>query len=124
MAFLLVVSGPNEGDFHPLARQSLTIGRNDTCTIQLLDEEVSREHLNVRFNEAGNDYHASDNVSANGSFLNGLRITEEKLLGNGDVIQVGGSELIFSEQDFIDRDTAIEHYGRRKDEDGRQTVAR
>ena len=73
MAFLLVVSGPNEGDFHPLAQQSVTIGRTDTCTIQLLDEEVSREHLSVRFNEAGSDYQASgchNTICCKSFFLN------------------------------------------------------
>ena len=122
MAFLLVVTGKNEGDFHPLPKQSITIGRSETCTIQILDDAVSREHVKVRYDGAGHTYHASDNFSANGVLINGSQIDEEVRLANGDMIQIGSAELIFSERDFMDRDSAIEHYGRSTQHD-QSTVA-
>lgn len=122
MAFLLVVSGPNEGDFHPLAEATASIGRNEDCTVQILDAEVSRLHMHVRHDE-GRRYVAVDEKSANGVFVNDKRIEGEVPLANGDIIRIGNSELIFSEQDFIDRDTALEHYRRRTEHD-RGTVVR
>ncbi len=60
MAFLLVVSGPNEGDFHPLeSKRSVTVGRNEDCTIQIVDAKVSRTHLRVSPDPAGG-YDASE----------------------------------------------------------------
>ena len=123
MAFLLVVTGPNEGDYHPLEKRNITIGRNETCTIQILDDAVSRDHMKVRYDDDGNCYDALDNGSANGVFVNGAQISDGQRLANGDIIQIGDSELIFSEQDFIDRDTALEHYRRRTEHD-RRTVVR
>ena len=117
MSFLLVVTGKNEGDFHPLPMQSVTIGRSETCTIQIVDDEVSREHVKVRYDRAGHTYHAADNLSANGVLINGSQIDEEVRLANGDMIQIGSSELIFSERDFMDRDSAIEHYRRSRQYD-------
>ncbi len=116
MAFLLIVSGPNEGDFHPLAKAAVTVGRNEDCTIQVVDAKVSRHHLKVRYDERRHRYLAVDDRSANGVFLNERQIASEALLSNGDVIRIGGSEIIFSEQDFIDRDEALEHYRRHKDD--------
>ncbi len=119
MAFLLVVDGPNEGDFHPLEGRNVTIGRNEDCTVQILDAEVSRVHMEVRSDPKG--YTAVDDKSANGVYINDKRITDEAALSNGDVIKIGNSEIIYSDQDFIDRDSAIEHYKRRTEHD-RDTV--
>ena len=116
MAFLLVVSGPNEGDFHPLGPERITIGRNEDCTVQILDAEVSRYHMHVS-HQPPRGYRAIDAESANGVFVNDKRIEEEVPLVNSDIIRIGSSELIFSEQDFIDRDTALEHYRRRTEHD-------
>ncbi len=117
MAYLLVVTGKNEGDFHPLPRQSVTIGRSETCTIQIVDDDVSREHIKVRYDRAGHTYHATDNLSANGVLINGSQIDDEIQLANGDMIKIGSSELIFSERDDTDRDNAIEHHRRSTQEE-------
>ncbi len=119
MAFLLVVSGTNEGDYHPLKEQAVTIGRDEECTIQILDGEVSRRHLEVRCKSPPDPYVAIDDHSANGVFINAEQISGEAPLADGDIIRIGRSELIFSQRDFIDRDTALEHYGRRHEHDRR-----
>ena len=123
MAFLLVVSGPNEGDYHPLQGRTVSIGRSEECTIQIVDDLVSRLHMEVRYDELESTYRAADADSANGVFVNEKRISGETALASGDVIRVGESELIFSEEDFIDRDTALEHYARRR-EQHRSTIIR
>ncbi len=119
MAFLLVISGTNEGDYHPIKDGSVTIGRDEECTIQILDGEVSRRHLEVRRKSPTDPYVAIDDHSANGVFVNDKQISGETPLADGDIIRIGRSELIYSQRDFIDRDTALEHYGRRHEHDRR-----
>ena len=123
MAFLLVVSGTNEGDYHPLQKRSITVGRNEDRTIQIVDPQVSRKHLRVRYDDSSGGYRALDDESVNGVFINEKQIADETLLTNGDIIRIGDSELIFSERDFVDRETALEHYGRRPEQD-RRTIIR
>lgn len=123
MAFLLVVSGPNEGDYHPLEKRSITVGRNEDRTIQIVDPQVSRKHLRVQYDDSTGGYRALDDESVNGVFINEKQIADEVPLANGDIIRIGNSELIYSEQDFIDRATALEHY-RRQTEHGRDTLAK
>ena len=60
MPFLLVVSGPNEGDYHPLEKQSITVGRNEDRTIQIVDPQVSRKNLRVRYDDSSGVYRALD----------------------------------------------------------------
>ena len=123
MPFLLVVSGPNEGDYHPLKGRTVTVGRDEECTIQIVDGLVSRRHLKVLYDEKSRRYRAFDDHSANGVFVNDKQMTGESPLCDGDIIRIGDSELIFSERDFVDRETALEHYGRRP-EQGRRTIIR
>ena len=123
MPFLLVVSGPNEGDYHPLKGCTVTVGRDEECTIQIVDGLVSRRHLKVLYDEKSRRYRAFDDHSANGVFVNDKQMTGESPLCDGDIIRIGNSELIYSEQDFIDRATALEHY-RRQTEHGRETLAK
>ncbi len=122
MAFLLVISGTNEGDYHPLKERAVTVGRDEECTIQILDGEVSRRHVELRCEKATGGHVAIDDHSANGVFVNEKQIDGEAPLADGDIIRIGRSELIFSQRDFIDRDTALEHYGRCHEHD-RRTVA-
>ncbi len=122
MPFLLVISGTNEGDYHPLKEQVVTIGRDEECSIQILDGEVSRRHLEVRCESPADRYVAIDDHSANGVLVNEKQIDGEAPLADGDIIRIGRSELIFSQRDFIDRDTALEHYGRCHEHD-RRTIA-
>ena len=119
MAFLLIISGTNEGDYHPLKERAVTVGRDEECSIQILDGEVSRRHLEVRCKSPADPYVAIDDHSANGVFINDAQISGEAPLADGDIIRIGRSELIFSQRDFIDRDTALEHYGRRHEHDRR-----
>ena len=96
---------------------------DEDCSIQILDELVSRRHMQVRHEESTGVYRAVDDESANGVFINEQQIVGETPLTNGDVIRIGDSELIFSLLDFIDRATALEHY-RRRPEGDRGTIVR
>jgi hypothetical protein len=81
------------------------IGRNrqDGCTICIEDPTISRKHAGIFFEHTGNGELPIDNEkfyfidlsSANGSFVNGLKVTHPIQLNNGDVLQIGRHKLTF-----------------------------
>ena len=113
MASITVVSGPAEGDYYPLGERTLVIGRDEAVPIQVADELVSRKHAQLRWESSSKSYLVLDMKSANGTFINGRQIAEDLALADGDVIGVGNSRLVFSDQDFPDRESALEHYKKR-----------
>jgi pSer/pThr/pTyr-binding forkhead associated (FHA) protein len=122
MATIVVTAGPNEGKSFPLnVSRLVSVGRDDQCNIQLVDEQVSRRHLQIRFDAGEDQHYAVDMRSANGVFVNGARVTEERPLDEGDVILVGQSELRYTRDDVDDIDLAMEQY-RKKDEWKRGTT--
>ncbi len=123
MASILVVTGPNQGDYYPLGHRTIVVGRDEGCPIQIVDERVSRKHVQIRFDQADDRYHALDMKSGNGTLVNDRRISEAVSLADGDVIAIGVSELMFMAVDFPDRETAFEHY-RKRGERTKSTVIR
>jgi pSer/pThr/pTyr-binding forkhead associated (FHA) protein len=123
MASVLIVSGSSEGDFYLLGRAPVTVGRGDGCHIQIVDDSVSRRHLQIRRGPQAGAYVAQDLESANGTLVNERPITGETPLVDGDVIGIGQTELMFSSVDFADRETAFQHY-RRRGEGGKSTIIR
>lgn len=111
MASLIVVSGPNEGDYYPLGKRTIVIGRDEGCPVQITDDRVSRRHLQIRAGDAG--YVALDMNSANGSWINGRRIETEVDLDDNDEIEVGSSKLVYTQRDFEDRESAFDHWKQR-----------
>jgi pSer/pThr/pTyr-binding forkhead associated (FHA) protein len=121
MATILVVSGPNEGETHPLRRRSLMIGRDEACPIQIVDATASRRHALLRLEKVRDAFVIQDLSSANGLFVNDRRVTGEVVLGDGDIIRIGTSELMFSSVDFPD-EAAVAERIRREGEHGKSTV--
>jgi DNA-binding NtrC family response regulator len=66
------------------------IGTSAACTIRLQDREISRRHASVDIQDGR--LRLRDLESANGTFVNGVRIVEA-LLGGGEGIQLGQSAL-------------------------------
>ncbi len=110
MASIIVVFGPNEGDYYPLGRRTVVVGRDEKCAIQIVDDQISRKHLQIRHDEAEQSYHALDMKSSNGVSINGRQITVEASLVDGDIIELGNSKLMFFAQDFPDRKSAWDYY--------------
>lgn len=121
MASLLVVSGSSAGDYYLLGRGSVVIGRDDGCPIQIVDETVSRRHVEIRPQRPPKAYLMADLKSANGTRVNDQSIKEDTVLTDGDIIRIGSTELMFSEIDFADGETAFQHY-RRRGEGGKSTI--
>jgi pSer/pThr/pTyr-binding forkhead associated (FHA) protein len=110
MASVIVTSGKQEGDYYPLGHRTNVIGRDEALPIQILDHMVSRKHLQIRFDAGTNRYSAYDMKSRNGVYINNRKIEAEAVLRDGDVILIGLTGLLFTDQDFQDKQSALEHY--------------
>jgi len=73
------------GDPIPLIRESLTIGRRDSCDIRLRFPNVSNLHCELTYRNGY--WHIRDKGSTNGIKVNGLRVLE-KYLHPGDEITI------------------------------------
>ena len=76
-----------------LEADSLKIGRQASCRIVFNDSNVSREHAQMRRTADG--WKLLDLGSTNGTKINGVKITEEQLLVNGDELSFGTSSAKF-----------------------------
>ncbi len=113
MASILVVSGKSRGYYLPLEEGTVTVGRDEACDLQVLDERVSREHLQVRYDQEKSRHRAQDLNSSNGVFINGRQIERDVELEDGDTILIGESKLFYSVKDFLDADAALSHFKHR-----------
>ena len=123
MPSIIIVAGSNEGDYYPLGKRTMVVGRDEAVPIQIVDELVSRKHLQIRFEAGDARYQALDMKSANGVFVYGRKITQESALQEGDIIQIGNSKLMFTNQDFADRESAMAHF-KKQGERGKSTLIR
>lgn len=73
---------------------SITIGRDANCTIVLPHISVSQRHAGIQKEQE--HYCIIDNGSANGLFVNGVRVTKKAILHEKDVITITNSKLIFT----------------------------
>jgi pSer/pThr/pTyr-binding forkhead associated (FHA) protein len=110
MASLIVTNGKQEGSYYPLGRRTNVIGRDEALPIQILDNMVSRKHLQIRFEPTTNRYYAYDMKSRNGVYVNNRRIEDEVALQDGDLILVGLTGILFADKDFKDKNSALLHY--------------
>jgi uncharacterized RDD family membrane protein YckC len=83
----------------PLARTTiLTIGRDPSNDLVLPDAMVSRRHAVIE--HRGSQFFLRDCSSANGSVVNGDRVSERGLR-DGDLVAIGSMRLLFRE-DLVD----------------------
>lgn len=91
----------------PLEREEVILGRALEADVRVNDTQVSRQHARIntvrREGSRLTDYILNDLSSRNGTFLNGRRISSEKLQ-NGDKIAIGETILRFDLLDEIDRE--------------------
>jgi len=110
MASIIVISGTQKGDYYPLGHRTNVIGRDEALPIQILDEHVSRKHMQIRFDKDKGCYYALDMKSKLGVFINGRKIYDETVLADDDQILIGETKLLFTDKDFPDRESALSHY--------------
>ena len=99
MGTLFVISGPNKGELFPLATNHAVFGRDASCSCQLTDSQVSRQHFRITTDPASPVSAGPvlvDLGSVNGTVVNGTKITEPHPLREGDTIAVGNTSLRFT----------------------------
>jgi len=100
----------SKNDYYTLAQATIVIGRSETLPVQVLDEYVSRKHLQIRLDADSGRYVALDLNSKHGAFLNDRKMTQETTLTDGDQIRIGDTNILFTDQDFTTREDAIAHF--------------
>jgi putative nucleotidyltransferase with HDIG domain len=95
MPYITIKNGPDKGRSFEINDQPVTVGRDKTQTIQVLDQGVSRAHAEVF--KLGELYIIRDLNSTNGTFVNRERIKEE-VIKSSDEITVGNTQLVLTEK--------------------------
>lgn len=92
-ARLEVVTGHGMvGSIYPITDAGLTIGRSEERDVVMPDPAASRHHVSIYVDNGR--YTLKDMGSANGVFVNAVRV-RECLLAHNDVIRIGNTELRF-----------------------------
>jgi hypothetical protein len=92
---LLVLTGPRTGQRIPL-QNGFTIGKAPTSSLVIDDGYTSTQHAQIVMDQAGN-CRLFDRQSTNGTFVNGVRVTDVSL-GHGMSVRIGSTELRFLAQ--------------------------
>jgi pSer/pThr/pTyr-binding forkhead associated (FHA) protein len=95
-----ISGGPLDGGVFKNWPNPLTIGRGLENNVVLQDNAVSTRH--ARIVREGEGYFIEDLDSANGTFLNGVKVRRQQLV-NGNKIKVGVSTLLFELVDLRQR---------------------
>ncbi len=90
MAKLVLTSGGSVVFQCFVDKERLGVGRDPTNQIVINDPSVSREHAAIV--PVGNDHILEDLASANGTFVNGTRMSR-RILQHGDVVGFGAFNL-------------------------------
>ncbi len=110
MASIIVMTGTQKGHYYPLGHRTNVVGRDEGLLIQILDEHVSRKHMQILFDKDKGQYYALDMKSKHGVFINGSKIDNETVLADCDQIHIGQTDLLFTEKDFADGESARSYY--------------
>ncbi len=106
--YLLVLAGPHVGEMFPINAVDTVIGRGEQATIRLRDDSISRKHVRLVAN--GNEVRIEDLGSANGTVINGSRVTTSPL-HDGDKIQLGATTILkFTYHDELEEDFQRQMY--------------
>jgi len=70
-----------------------TIGRAPGNVIEVAGDSVSRRHAEIAL--TGDGYAVRDLETRNGTWVNGERLAEERVLADGDLVQIGAVVFVF-----------------------------
>ena len=82
-----------DGERHDLTGTT-SIGRAPDNSLPIADHEVSRRHAIIQA-QGEREFWLVDLGSANGTYVNGRRISQSVRMHNGDIIRIASSELEF-----------------------------
>lgn len=118
---LIATAGLLSGRTYTISSKGLLIGRDpSSCQVILADDEISRLHAWIGFNDKG-EIILRDRNSANGTYVNSVRVSERVLrttdevsVGNGrrhlfkiERVEAPGSRFAISEPPGMARDAGI-----------------
>ncbi len=83
---LILEEGMDESHRWLVEQELTTMGRWPDNDIVLPDRLVSRHHAQIR--RVGTQYFLEDRESTNGTFVNGERLTDSRVLQDGDTLQI------------------------------------
>ena len=110
MPSLEVIAGinPNEGETFDLKEGVTTIGTNENNTIVIKNKYAARFHARIVLE--GGDCTIYDLESRNGTHVNGQKIEQGTLLGDGDKIKIGLHQFEFRDktQSVLDEPPQLE----------------
>lgn len=101
MLTLLVLQGPDKGRRYELPDAPVLIGR-DSRQLPLTDNTVSRRHCEL-LPEGEGEWLLTDLGSANGTYVNAIRVGRNHHLKLGDQIRVGRTLMVFGAQPGVTR---------------------
>lgn len=92
---LISYSGNPCGEVFKIYEGRNTIGRANTCDIVFKDEKMSGKHLMILFVEAEGVFWAEDQMSSNGTYINGKFSRGMTEIKTNDVIVLGNTKMVF-----------------------------
>ncbi len=98
---LKVLQGPDRDMNFVIVGQSSFVGRDPEIDVALSDTKVSRQHAIIE--QADGVWMIRDLGSANGTFVNGRKISEPMSLKLGDQIRVGRTLLVFGGEEAVSK---------------------
>lgn len=104
MAYLSVTFNQIELERRPLT-EPLVIGRAPECDIAIRDIALSRRHCRIEKTAAG--WVVTDLRSKNGTAVNHEKITEPRLLAEGDAVRIGRAKILFHTADLPAEDVSF-----------------
>jgi two-component system, NtrC family, sensor kinase len=106
MAYLIITSGQSAGTSYTLAKCPLSVGRDITRDVQLLDEQVSRKHLVIDRTPEGKYTAKAEPKAKNGMLVNDQQVAEA-VLNDRDRIRIGETNLLFLATDIVSQLNAV-----------------
>jgi len=104
-----ILTGHDPGAVFEIKEGHTEMGRSPDVQIPIADAGLSRRH--ARISMEGDDYFIEDLGSTNGTFLDGVKLTERRKLINGARIQVGETTVLrFALQDQLEQEAAKRMY--------------
>ncbi|GCE12734.1 FHA domain-containing serine/threonine-protein kinase [Tengunoibacter tsumagoiensis] len=94
LALLSIQSGPMTGRSYRFHQDVTTVGRTNGNDLVISGLTVSRRHARLWFSDG--HWYLEDVGSANGTFVNNVRIYPPVVLNDGDVINFGDEVVVFN----------------------------
>ncbi len=100
MATLVVLQGPDKGHTFRTADEPALLGRGSD-QVPLTDRTVSRKHAELK--PVDGSWQIRDLNSANGTYVNGVRLSKAVNLKHGDQIRMGSTLLVYAGDETVEQ---------------------